>query len=173
MWSWAPGLISARNCFISMVITSATLTSLSWESKILSEYLMWVKCCTPLIFAFLHSRLIFVESLFCSRYSSRCWEHIFEQNKAPLSHKVYTPAEACRYTNKHTKLSYVLCQGRRCDPEGEVVFEQGSEANVTWGHVNTHKSVQGRSYRSTVALRQKSTWHVWETARRPTRLEMK
>lgn len=47
------------------------------------------------------------------------------------------------------------------------MFEQGSEANVTWGHVNTHKSVQGRSYRSTVAVRQKSTWHVWETARRP------
>lgn len=69
---------------ISMVITSATLAWLSWESKILAEYLMWVKYCTTLIFVFLHSRIIFIESLFCSRYSSRCWEHIFEPNKAPI-----------------------------------------------------------------------------------------
>lgn len=114
MWGWAPVLISAWNRFISMVIPSATLASLSRESKILSDYLMRGKDCTPLITAFLYSRITVIESLFCSRCSSRCWEHIFEQNKVPILIKFtlrWRNADQQTNKRKQTKLAMLYVPG--------------------------------------------------------------
>ena len=153
---------SIHFCLISVVITSTTLTSINRESKILSEYLMWVEYWTILSFAFLHSRAIFIESLLCARYSFRCCKCIFEQNKGPsfIKFTLQWRNEDQRKKNQwqgRWHLSKRLRQIVRSYMESHLLSTR----------------LHGRGDSSTMALKQEGTWHVWGTARGPMWLDVK